>query len=323
MELPESAGRGGLQSEHSSIHTSIDISSERIAPQSYSPLQFRSTSERSSSAKSLVRYCCCCPVASGIWIIPLFLIIPSVVLVLGFNIANIQRLIRFHAPVHVRIVYTAIYSVYALLGLGAGVGLRRLTIKRRLTALIMLYWILITATIVEGVYFGVVMSKQKNKLVSYCDDGGNPGSGGTTIPASASTNSTIIPVSGTGNPTTVICRKTHMLIGAFYILGPGGWIILHSAWILIIILYSKALRRQYPANNELLAVKRPTSPFNKGNSQWPMSASVGSWRRQATDPKDKITHDMELMTGTHPYQQHPFHHATPSSESRHGLGAMF
>lgn len=165
-----------------------------------------------------------------------------------------------------------------------------------------------------------MMSKQKSKLISYCDDGtvSRPGVTTTSVTPvpTGSTNSTST-ILGTKNPVAApnpaICQKMQPLVGAFYILGPGGWLILHCCWILIVILYSKALRRQYPVDEELVRVKTATGSI----TNHPFS----SWRRQGPGPGDKRIHGMEM--GTQPYQQHPFQRAVPASESSHRLGAVF
>ncbi|KAG0246072.1 hypothetical protein B0O80DRAFT_269472 [Mortierella sp. GBAus27b] len=285
------------------VHTTIDIEADPIRPQ---PPQFRTASQRSP-----VRYCCCFPIASGIWLIPLFLIIPSIALVLSFNVANLQKLIQFRSPVSIKIVYTVIYSLYALLGIVAGLGLPRLSINRRLKVLILLYWFLITATIIEGVYFGIVMAKQKNKWIGYCDEGtiSKPGSP-TTVPANP------IPTGSPGTkrpailPNTPACQKAQDLVGAFYIVGPGGWLVLHCGWILIVVLYSKALRSQYPADEEIVAFKAVTGPKTDQHLR----------KRQDADPKDQTTHGIQM--GTYNYQEHPFQRPVSPSDSGR-IGTMF
>ncbi|KAK3811319.1 MAG: hypothetical protein J3Q66DRAFT_372972 [Benniella sp.] len=304
MESPQSTAIH-VQPQTSS-HTVLNIDSDPVPAQSYSPLKFKPASERT---KSPVRYCCCCPVASGTWVIPFFLIIPSLALVLSFNVANVQKFVQFRSPSHVRIVYTIIYSLYLLLGIGTGVALRRLSINRRLQTLIWLYWILITATVVEGVYFGIMMSKQKNKLVSYCEDP-------PTMPTVPGTNNNTISKSHTAAPNAAVCHRMHALIGVFYIVGPGGWLILHCGWILIVVLYSKALRRQHPVDDELVMVKGATGATAK-------HAFGDFWRRRDAESKGKTIHEMELTTGTYTSQQHPFQRASPSGESNPRLGAMF
>ncbi|KAI7817090.1 hypothetical protein BC939DRAFT_467008 [Gamsiella multidivaricata] len=179
-----------------------------------------------------------------------------------------------------------------------------------------------------------MMSKQKSKLVSYCGNGiileGAPTIPATTIPLTGSNSTSSIEKT----PHPMVCYKTHALIGAFYILGPGGWILLHSSWILVVVLYSKALRRQLPADEELAAVETSRailvhSPKKPGLSQQISTPFVSAWKHQGLDAKDKsMMHDIELNTGAHLYQHHSIQHGAPFNESSTcnpspGLGNMF
>ena len=74
MESPQSTAVH-VQPQITSSHTVLNIDSDPVPAQSYSPLKFKSASERT---KSPVRYCCCCPVASGAWVIPFFLIVSGI-----------------------------------------------------------------------------------------------------------------------------------------------------------------------------------------------------------------------------------------------------
>ncbi|KAF8940138.1 hypothetical protein BGZ58_007615 [Dissophora ornata] len=296
-------------------------------PQPLSPLRFKPISEH---------YCCCLPVTSGVWVLSLTLIIPSLALALCFNVADLQGFIQFNSPAQVKVFYTVVYALYTLLGLAAAAVLPRMAIDRRLKTLIFFYWILITATVIEGVYFGIMMSKQKLKLVSYC---GNGDSGTSTVPAIS------IPSTGNGtspgigasasvkDPHPIICHKTHALVGVFYILGPGGWIILHSVWILIVALYSKALRRLHPADEELATVMMARRSIQdhvvkKTEFPRPVTAVFSSNRKyREADIKGKSTDDIEMKSGIHLHQHHPFQHDIPFNEANHqrsssGLGTM-
>ncbi|KAI1318677.1 hypothetical protein EDD11_005970 [Mortierella claussenii] len=247
------------------------------------------------------RYCFCLPVSSGIWVLSILLIIPSVALVLCFNVVNIRNIIQFNSPVQVKDFYTAIYTFYTLVGLGVGLlALRRIHLARRLQALIFLYWLLITVTIIEGVYFGIMMSKQKSKLVSYCEDGTIPSPTPSSSIAAGSHNSTTptyeVTTTAKDVHLAVVCRKTKALIGVFYILGPGGWIVLHSAWILIVVLYSKALRRQQPVDEEKAMAKTASDDRTKGDNLFKKSAVASlkpmptvfssPWKQLVIDRKD-------------------------------------
>ena len=147
----------------------------------------------------------------------------------------------------VKFVYTAIYALYALLGLAVVMVLHKVKPHQRFKSLIALYWILIVMTILEGIYFGTVMSKQKSKFVSYCDNNLSP-----LIPVTNNgTVSTVEVNKGFRKPPhPVVCQNNHALVGVFYILGPGGWIMLHIGWILFVVLYSKALRKMYPMESD-------------------------------------------------------------------------
>ncbi|KAF9405241.1 hypothetical protein BGZ94_003675, partial [Podila epigama] len=173
--------------------------------------------------------------------------IPSIALVCCFNITpnRAKESFRINSPTAVRFVYTAIYSLYAILGLFVAFYLRRLPNRRRFKTLICIYWILITCTIVEGFYFGIMLSKLKSKLVSYCD---------TRVLHNGSKNYTRIveePASAGPNPST--CHRNQALfVVVFYVLGPGGWLLLHIGWILTVVLYSKALRKCHPPTKDTL-----------------------------------------------------------------------
>ncbi|KAF9105588.1 hypothetical protein BGX27_009562 [Mortierella sp. AM989] len=175
--------------------------------------------------------------------------IPGITLVICFNVASLQKVLRFNSSAKVNIFFSVVYSLYALFGIIAGIALRYLAINQRLRSLIILYWILIASTVIEGTYFGIVMSEKKSKLVSYCKDDTASRPGATVVPATPS-NSTIdslLPA--------MACHKAHTLIGVFYILGPCGWIALHIGWILVVVLYSKALRKQNPVDEEMAVRK--------------------------------------------------------------------
>ncbi|KAF9946053.1 hypothetical protein BGZ72_000740 [Mortierella alpina] len=298
------------------------------------------TASRSMSPRAI--YCCCFPLSSGVWVIPLFLAVPSLILVLAMNFASFDGLIRINTPVQLKVVYSVIYSLYALLGVVAGVAFHRLAPNRRFKVLIVLYWVLIILIITEGVYFGIMMSKLKSKFVSYCEEvSANPGAGrGSPATASPAT-----PTSVHGNIETEIkghrgssrpqnCNRPHAIVGAFYIVGPGGWVILHCAWIMIIALYSKALRRQHPADEECGPLKDAGRVYAHQSSAKAAGFfgrfSGGQWRDQSgSGNKEKTMNDMEMLSGTYQHQQHPFQNAMPSSpplqpqRPSSGMGAMF
>ncbi|KAF9580987.1 hypothetical protein BGW38_002155 [Lunasporangiospora selenospora] len=180
-------------------------------------------------------------------------------LVLFFNVANLQNIVRFNIPQHFRIVFTALYALYVLIGLLVGFLLYRTAENKRFRSLIILYWVLIVITVAEGIYFGVVIANQKAKLLQYCVDGAMPAN---AVPPDTSrfvdhnNNNTLLgnhPIAK-GFPNSQ-CRK--VFIGTFYIMGPGGWIILHSVWILLVVFYSKALRQKYPTDEEDQEIIQP------------------------------------------------------------------
>ncbi|KAF9202941.1 hypothetical protein BGZ59_001904, partial [Podila verticillata] len=247
--------------------------------------------------------------------------IPSLALVLCFNVADLQSTIRINSPAAVKVVYTIIYAFYACLGLFVAAYLARVPEFRRFKALIVLYWILITCTIVEGIYFGIMLAKLKSKLVSYCDDHTTESTGG--IPVSGAGHSKVV-MPGDVKPIT--CRRNQgLFVSVFYVLGPGGWLILHVSWILVVVLYSKALRRRYPTedeatkvlpyhNNHLPHYQDPAA--NPGYIR-PNSPPMGAWNSihrtfsshsRLQTGKDKDT-EMGVM-GVHPYQTHPFQDAS-------------
>ncbi|KAF9991295.1 hypothetical protein BGZ75_000048 [Mortierella antarctica] len=255
------------------------------------------------------------------------------------NFATFEGVFRINTPVQLKVVYSVIYSLYALLGVIAGVAFHRLVPNRRFKVLIVLYWILIILIITEGVYFGIMMSKLKSKFVSYCEEGSAyPGTGG----GSPATASPAMPTSvGSGNETGVkghrgrpqTCNKPNAIVGAFYIVGPGGWVILHCAWIMIIALYSKALRREHPADEERGSLKAAGRVYAY---QPPPKTTPGFFGRfsggQTREPSgsgEKAASDMELLSGAYQLQQHPFQNAMPSSpapqvqQPSSGMGAMF
>ncbi|KAF9290178.1 hypothetical protein BGZ68_007762 [Mortierella alpina] len=285
-------------------------------------------------------YCCCFPLSSGVWVIPLFLVIPSLILVLAMNFATFDGVFRINTPVQLKVVYSVIYSLYALLGVIAGIAFHRLVPNRRFKVLIVIYWILIILIITEGVYFGIMISKLKSKFVSYCEETSTHPGTGRGSPATASP---AMPTSISGSNETGVkghrgrlqtCNKPHAVVGAFYIVGPGGWVILHCAWIMIIALYSKALRREHPADEECGSLESagrvyayqppPKAPGFFGR------IGGGHWRDQSgSGHKDKAMNTMEMSSGTYQLQQHPFQNAVPSSPAPQphrpssGMGAMF
>ncbi|KAF9966879.1 hypothetical protein BGZ70_000917 [Mortierella alpina] len=261
-------------------------------------------------------------------------------LVLAMNLATFEGVFRINTPVQLKIVYSVIYSLYALLGVVAGVTFHRLVPNRRFKVLIVLYWILIILIITEGVYFGIMMSKLKSKFVSYCQEIPYPGTGRGT-PATASP---AMPTSVSGGNETVIkgqhgfphpmpCNKPHAVVGAFYIVGPGGWVILHCAWIMIIALYSKALRREHPADEECGPMKdagrvyayQPPPKTTHGF----FGRFSGAQTREQSGSGEKTGNNMEMLSGIHQHQQHPFQTAITASPAPQpqptssGMSAMF
>ncbi|KAF9974056.1 hypothetical protein BGZ73_002676 [Actinomortierella ambigua] len=154
--------------------------------------------------------------------------VPCIAIILCFWVADLRRVIRFNVPHQTRIVYTVIYALYFLLGVAIGFIVQRLLPFKRHRPLIAIYWVLISATVLEGIYFGVLMSKQKGKLITFCDP---------SLPS-------IQPTPPRERPIT--CRHQHnSVIGALYIIGPAGWLVLHVGWILMAALLCKALRLLY------------------------------------------------------------------------------
>ncbi|KAG0339140.1 hypothetical protein BG000_002777, partial [Podila horticola] len=249
--------------------------------------------------------------------------IPSLALVLCFNVADLQSSIRINSPASVKIVYTIIYAFYACLGLFVALYLARVSDFRRFKALIFLYWILITCTIVEGIYFGIMISKLKSKLVSYCDDHTPVNRGG---PGTETDPSKVIMPNGV-KPIT--CHRNQgLFVSVFYILGPGGWLLLHISWILVVVLYSKALRRRYPTaededttkvlpyyNNHLSRYQDPAAeqgfirPSSPMSGAWSNIYRTFSSHSQLNPGKDNKATEMDVISGVHPYQTHPFQEA--------------
>ncbi|KAG9065421.1 hypothetical protein KI688_002746 [Linnemannia hyalina] len=309
------------------------------------PTKIKSRTKGSRSANPAV-YCCCCPVASGVWILALCLVVPSVALVLGLNIANLGGVIRINTPVQAKVFYSVIYSLYALIGLGIGLGLNRFAnANRRLQVLIALYWILIATTIVEGIYFGVIIARNKAKFTTNCVDGPAVAKG-SDRPATLSpvviglgTNGTVAVAGGEQGGKSgrgMDCHMTGVMVGVIYTAGPGGWIIVHIAWILMVVLYAKALRRHYAADEEHGSVKMAPlaaaaaggghghdldRPFSKSG----LHRSLAKQQQyQLEDPNKNGTGNIEPASGFHSHQTHPFQLDNSSHRSSSGgLGAMF
>ncbi|KAG0290596.1 hypothetical protein BGZ96_005937 [Linnemannia gamsii] len=296
------------------------------------PTKIKSWTRRSRSANPAV-YCCCCPVASGVWVLALCLVIPSVALVLGLNITNPQGVIKFNTPIQAQIFYSVIYSLYALIGLAIGLGLNRVgNANRRLRVLIALYWLLIAATVVEGIYFGVMIAKNKAKFITNCVNGPLVTGGGapTTISpviAGAGNNGTVT-VTGEGGGKSgrgVNCHKTEAVIGAIYIAGPGGWILLHISWILMVVLYAKALRRHYAADEEQGSVKMaPLGAAGAGHGLHPSHTKQQHYQLEDKNKKGAASASIEPVSGFHAHQNHPFQLENASRRSSSGgLEGMF
>ncbi|KAF9122376.1 hypothetical protein BGW39_009784 [Mortierella sp. 14UC] len=291
---------------------------------------------RKKSSKHAAVFCCCCPVASGVWVLSFCLVIPSVALVLGLNITNLQGVIKFNTPLHAKVFYSVVYSLYAAIGLAIGLGLNRIvSANRRLRVLIILYWILIATTVVEGIYFGVMIAMNKAKFITNCGVDGPLLTNPAGVPVT-----TLAPVGGSPNNGTVTteggvrqgrpvnCHKTGAMIGAIYIAGPGGWIILHIAWILMVVLYAKALRRHHAADEEHGTVKMAPltghghdleRPFSKSG----LPRSISKQQFEDSNSKKGFS-SIELASGFHSHQSHPFQLDKSSRRSSSGgLGAMF
>ncbi|KAG0262807.1 hypothetical protein BGZ95_003953 [Linnemannia exigua] len=300
------------------------------------PIKSKSCEKRSRSSKPKV-FCCCFPVASGAWILSLSLVIPSVALVLGLNIANLQGVIKFNTPLHAKIFYSVIYSLYATIGLAIGLALNRIvSANRRLRILIILYWILIATTVIEGIYFGVMIAKNKTKFITNCGvDGpllataGSPPPTTIVSPVGSPGNGTVAAEGGPRAGRPVNCHKTGAMIGAVYIAGPGGWIILHIAWILMVALYAKALRRHHAADEEHGPVMMApltghghdlNRPFTKSG----LSRSISNQQLEDSKKGGAAAGNIEPVSGFHSHQSHPFQLVNSSRRSSSGgLGAMF
>ncbi|KAG0373885.1 hypothetical protein BGX24_011121 [Mortierella sp. AD032] len=311
-----------------------------FVPSSPPPTKSKSCKKRSRSSNPKV-FCCCCPVASGVWILSLCLVIPSVALVLGLNITNLQGVIKFNTPLHAKIFYSVVYSLYAAIGLAIGLGLNRIvSANRRLRILIMLYWILIATTVVEGIYFGVMIAKNKTKFITNCGvDGpllattGSPPTSTMVSHVGSPGNGTVTAEGGPRAGRAVNCHKTGAMIGAVYIAGPGGWIILHITWILMVVLYAKALRRHHAADEEHGAVNMASitghghgNDLSRPYSKSGFSRSIS--KQQLENSKKGGTaaglSNIEPVSGFHSHQSHPFQLDNSSRRSSSGgLGAMF
>ncbi|KAF9909977.1 hypothetical protein EC991_007596 [Linnemannia zychae] len=266
--------------------------------------------------------------------------IPSVALVLGLNITNLQGTIKFNTPLHAKIFYSVVYSLYAAIGLAIGLGLNRIiSANRRLRILIMFYWILIVATVIEGIYFGVMIAMNKAKFITNCGSdkpllaapGGNPVTA-LVPPVGSPNNGTVAAGGGTRAGRAVNCHKTGAMIGAIYIAGPGGWIILHISWILLVALYAKALRRHHAADEEHGTVKMAplarhghghghdsARSFNKSG----LPRSITKDQFEENNSKKEFP-NIEPVSGFHSHQNHPFQLDNSSRRSSSGrLGSMF
>jgi hypothetical protein len=253
--------------------------------------------------------------------------------VLGLNFTNLQGVIKFNTPIQTKIFYSVIYSLYALIGLAIGLGLNRVgNANRRLRVLITLYWILIVTTVVEGIYFGVMIAKNKVKFITNCVDGPLAAVGG----APATVSPVIIGAGNNGTATAagegggksgrgVNCHKTGAVIGAIYVAGPGGWIVLHIAWILMVVLYAKALRRHYATDEEQGSVKMaPLAAAGAGHGLHQSLAKQHYYQLEDSGKKGAAAASVEPVSGFHSHQNHPFQlDNTSRRSSSGGLGAMF
>ncbi|KAF9920518.1 hypothetical protein FBU30_009635 [Linnemannia zychae] len=232
-------------------------------------------------------------------------------------------------PIQAKVFYSVIYSSYAAIGLIIGLVLNRfLSVNRRLRVLIVLYWILIAATIIEGIYFGVMIGKNKAKFITSCTEGSSSSSPPLHSPIAG--NNTIIPVSGDGARPVhkVDCRKTGLMIGAIYIAGPGAWVILHVTWIFMIVLYAKALRRNHATDEETGPMKMVpltnAGGHRNGFNKPEFSRSVGKQPLDNNNKKSAAFANVDSASGFHSYQSHPFQNDNNLRHSSSGgLGAMF
>ncbi|KAF9157423.1 hypothetical protein DFQ26_008736 [Actinomortierella ambigua] len=231
---------------------SKNVSEDTILVVPYADDQLVSTQLSKKKRQSPIRFCCCLPVSNGVWVLSLTLMVPCIAIIFCFWVADLRRVIRFNVPYQTRIVYTVIYSLYFLLGVAIGFIVQRRLPFERYRPLISIYWILISATILEGIYFGVLMSKQKAKLITFCDP---------TLPSiqplpppNTGSNSTV-PLAG---EKPITCRhEQNSIIGALYIIGPAGWLVLHVGWILMTALLCKALRVLYASSPALYMASLP------------------------------------------------------------------
>lgn len=164
-----------------------------------------------------------------------------------------------------------------------------------------------------------MLSKLKSKLVSYCDDHTPVSTGGMS--GSGTEHSKVV-MPGAVKPITC-SRNQGLFVSVFYVLGPGGWLILHISWILVVVLYSKALRRRYPEDEATKVLPYHNNdaplyqdPAPKQGYIRPNSPPMGAWNSihrtfsshsQIHAGKGKDT-EMGVM-GVHPYQTHPFQDA--------------
>ncbi|KAG0021571.1 hypothetical protein BGZ80_002146 [Entomortierella chlamydospora] len=96
----------------------------------------------------------------------------------------------------------------------------------------------------------------------------------------------------------------HTLLGAFYIVGPGAWIILHIGWILVVVLYSKALRMQNPVDEEMAVVRlhSQSTPNTRG------SLLESPRKSNGVDLNDKSMQNIGIMSGSRLHQQQHLSH---------------
>ncbi|KAG0224059.1 hypothetical protein BGW42_005387 [Actinomortierella wolfii] len=201
------------------------------------------------------------PIVGGVWVLSMTLMVPCIAIILCFWVADLRRVVRFNVPRQTRIVYTVIYALYFLLGVAIGFIVQRRRPFERHRPLIVIYWILISATILEGIYFGVLMGKLKGKLISFCD----PNNSSTQPHHGPGNNSTMIPVDR-----PISCRHGESgIIGVLYTIGPAGWLVLHVGWILMTALLCKALRKRYADDTFTTS---PPKCFNRFSSYHPKSS---------------------------------------------------
>lgn len=178
-----------------------------------------------------------------------------------------------------------------------------------------------------------MIAKNKAKFITNCVDGplvtGGVGAPTTISPVitGAGNNGTVIATGEGGGKSGrgVNCHKTGAMIGAIYIAGPGGWVILHISWILMVVLYAKALRRHYAADEEQGYVKMaPLAAASAGHGLNRSLPKQHQYQLEDRNNKGAVSAGIEPVSGFHVHQNHPFQLDNASRRSScGGLGVMF